>query len=172
MICNELPDGDRPLFNVYWRGRKNKKYSGWWHTPDIMDGGYIASYCVKDGVCRVEFSQDGFAFSTPIEIKEFKIEKRKEYEIYITDNHIVVPGAELTTIWDKEIEKAEQKRLEEEQERHRREHPEEYQKLSDGSYVPRLRLIRQTNPVSIKDKIFTDFAIDQEDKTTVKLKCF
>lgn len=162
MIYNELPAGNKPLFKVYWRGRKDKNCSGWWHTPHVMDGGYIASYCVKGDVCRVEFSQDGFAFSTPIEIKEFKIEKCKEYEIYITDNHIVVPGVKLTTIWDEEIEKAEQKRLEEEQERRIREHPEEYQKLSNGSYVSELRLIRLANPVSIGDKIFTEFAKTQK----------
>lgn len=94
---NFLPKQDEPVFIVYWRGRKDINCNGFWHSPGIMDGGYIISYTVKEGICRVGFSKDGFAFSTLIEEVEFNIEKCKEYEIYIINKHIVVPGVELTT---------------------------------------------------------------------------
>jgi len=163
---NFEPGSDKPLFVVCWRGRKDKKCSGYWHTPNVMDGGFIASYRVENGVCTVSYSKDGFAFSTLLEEVEFNVTKCEEYKIYIKDGHIVVPGVELKIIWNKEIEEAERAKRLEEQREYRKAHPEEFVELENGEFVPKLRLIRLANPMSLKDKIFTEFSKTepQEDK--------
>lgn len=159
MSTNEALDNSKPLFTVCCRGKRYNNCSESWHTPDIMDGGYYADYIVKDNICTVSFSTDNFWGTNLLERKSFKVEKCKEYKIFIKDNHIIVPDVELKTIWDKDIAEAEQIKYEKEQEKYRRAHPHEFVDLGNGKFVKKLRLVTTDNLVSVRDQIFSEYAM-------------
>lgn len=126
-------------FTFYWRGRKDKRpATPHWHQPNIMDGGY----CITSGfncltkVLTVAFCKDNFWGEEALDEITIPVEKCKEYHIYVKDKKLYCKE-EFTRV---DLEK---KRI---------------QYNINASSGLKMRLITRSNPVCIRDKIFTEFA--------------
>ena len=137
-------------FTFYWRGRKDKSpRKPHWHQPNIMDGGY----CITSGfnpatkLLSVAFCRDNFWGEDVLDEITIPVEKCKEYHIYVKDKKLYCKEP-FTRI---DIKKR------------RREETNALDSLTPKHTLP---LIRRSNPMCIRDKIFTEFAkeIHDEDK--------
>ena len=154
----ELFDQDVELKFTYLKKRNKSDIRVDYRTPGVMDGGYIIHGNIgSDGLYHVQLYEDGFAFETYLyEIKfNSKLEKGKEYTIYkrrgINKLYATCP---FTIVYDRAAE----------EEKHRQ---EEEQKIKDGKFddfTPHhmLRLIRLSNPQTMRDKVFKN--ISEESK--------
>lgn len=137
-------------FTFYWRGRKDKSpRTPHWHQPNIMDGGYciISGFSPDTKLLIVAFCKDNFWGEDVLDEINIPVEKCKEYHIYVKDKKLYCKEP-FTRIDIKKDRREETNAL-------------------DSTPEPMLHLIRCSNPVCIRDKIFTDFAEENHDEGTI-----
>ena len=135
-------------FIFFWRGRKDKNpRTPYWHQPNIMDGGY----CITSGfnpntkLLTVSFCQDNFWGEEVLDEITIPIEKCTEYHIYVKDKKLYCK--EGFTRVDLEKGRAQWD-------------------INAFSEVL-MPLIKRSNPVCIRDKIFTEFAKEIHDEDAI-----
>ena len=147
---DDIPDNLELKFTFLGRKKRRGESNIYWNDG-TMDGGYSirGTYDAKIDLYTVEFVHNGFASDETIDFIFFKVEKGKEYTVYLdkTRGKLFLKGGNFK--------------------RWRKPEPEpEYESDSEpktdafGNYLPNhmLPLIRLANPQTVSDKIFTEFA--------------
>lgn len=138
-------------FTFYWRGRKDKRPNiPWWHQPNIFDGGYCitSDFNIDNKVLIVSFCRDNFWGEDVLDEITIPVEKCKEYHIFVKDKKLYCK--ENFTRVDLEKERAQGDNT--------------FSGLTPEDLMP---LTKRSNPVCIRDKIFTELTKENHDEDTI-----
>lgn len=146
---DDIPDNLEFKFTFLGKKKRRGENDIYWNDG-IMDGGYYisGSYDANRGLYTVEFVHKGFAFDSTIDFILFKVEKGKEYTVYLDRyrGKLFLKGGNFKR-WRKPEPEPES------------ESDSEPKTDAFGNYIPNhmLPLIRLANPQTVSDKIFTEF---------------
>lgn len=143
---DDIPDNLEFKFTFLGKKKRRGENDIYWNDG-IMDGGYYISgtYNADIDLYTVEFVHKGFAFDNTVDLITFKVEKGKEYTVYLDRirGKLFLKGGNFK--------------------RWRKPEPEPEPEIKTdtfGNLIPNhmLRLIRLANPQTVGDRVFTEFA--------------